>query len=1225
MNVKNSWKRVVAGMLAVLVMAATVPAGTDFGGYFGGTDIVASADTSEQSETFATNQRKTTYNGTNVTITAQHAGSSYGMVLSTNKSATISVADGYQITKVEFTKGNYDINQIRAKAGNVTISGDVATVSDVNAQSLTVNGSGTLQIKQVKVYYEPVSAEQSETIPTTTGTMGVRTTFTGTNVTITASYGGGSNGMALGSDKTATISVADGYQITKVEFTNGYNNFPIQRLSSAAGNVTYSGDVATVSDVNAQSLTVKGTNALLIKQVKVYYTEASDVAVTGVEINKTTATIPYGGTETLTATVAPDGATDKTVTWSSSDTTVATVDENGVVTAVALGTATITATASNGTDDTADDKTATCAVTVEKADPTVKTAPAAVADLTYNGEPQDLITAGTSDDGTVQYAVVETDDDDYAIAMRDSEDGLGLADVEVNTIYTPDPEGKYQGQVGVLFSSDANCIIGDITYNGITMYYNIGTGKYYLSTNKGTLNLAEGIDGLLVTDIDSGNIYIELVNTANPAGEVEIDEEAWVESIPKETDAGEYNVYYRVKGDANHKDSKPTKIDGVKIAKADATVTAPTPLELTYTGEAQELVTEGTTTGGTLMYAVNKDSSTEPTLFTDDIPSETNAGTYYVWYTLDGEDNYNDTDPKYVPVTIAKVDPEVTEPTGVTGLVYDGTAKELLNKGSTDHGQMQYAVGTDAATEPESADFGIDVPEKTDAGTYYVWYRVIGDTNHNDTKAKCIAVTIDKADQSPSAKTLTYTAQPQELVNPGKALTGKMLYAVNTDPSAAPTEGYSETVPTETNAGQYYVWFKLTGNGNYKDSTPICIPVEIKKIDATVTADNITKNCGREDPELTYTAEGLLEGDTLTGALAREAGETAGKYKITQGTLTNENYNITFTGAEFTIEATKVNRLAGANRYETAIAISSDNFEKADTVILTNAQNYADGIAGVPLASKLNAPILLTAADKLNDKTLEEIKRLGAKNVIILGGESAVSADVAKALEDENYVVESLEGKSRFSTAAAIAQKVNDAPTDIFFVYGMGFADTLSVSSVAALKNAPIVYLTTDGELNADTAAYLETLKEKGCVKNAYVIGGTSVISDDMMNKAAQALELESATRIAGANRYETSAEVNKAFADLFENDEMCVATGVDFPDAVTGGVYAASKKAPFILVSSALTDSQEEIVKNTAPKTINVFGGTGAVSDDTVKAMIDTLAQPQEEQAPSEENSEKE
>ncbi len=70
-----------------------------------------------------------------------------------------------------------------------------------------------------------------------------------------------------------------------------------------------------------------------------------------------------GGTETLTATVSPDNATDKTVTWSTSDSSVATVAD-GVVTAVGKGTATITATATNGTDITSDDKTATCTVTV---------------------------------------------------------------------------------------------------------------------------------------------------------------------------------------------------------------------------------------------------------------------------------------------------------------------------------------------------------------------------------------------------------------------------------------------------------------------------------------------------------------------------------------------------------------------------------------------------------------------------------------------------------------------------------------------------------------------------------------------------------------------------------------------------------------------------------------------------------------------------------------------
>ena len=88
------------------------------------------------------------------------------------------------------------------------------------------------------------------------------------------------------------------------------------------------------------------------------------VSVTGVSLNKNSATLAVGGTETLTATVSPDGATNKTVTWSSDNTSVATVDANGKVTAVSAGTANITVTATNGTDDTNDDKTATCAVTV---------------------------------------------------------------------------------------------------------------------------------------------------------------------------------------------------------------------------------------------------------------------------------------------------------------------------------------------------------------------------------------------------------------------------------------------------------------------------------------------------------------------------------------------------------------------------------------------------------------------------------------------------------------------------------------------------------------------------------------------------------------------------------------------------------------------------------------------------------------------------------------------
>lgn len=88
--------------------------------------------------------------------------------------------------------------------------------------------------------------------------------------------------------------------------------------------------------------------------------QAGRIAVTSIELNKKSLTLKEGESETLTATVKPNNATDKTVTWTSSDDTVATVDESGKVTAVKKGTATITAKAG--------EKSATCSVVVYRID-----------------------------------------------------------------------------------------------------------------------------------------------------------------------------------------------------------------------------------------------------------------------------------------------------------------------------------------------------------------------------------------------------------------------------------------------------------------------------------------------------------------------------------------------------------------------------------------------------------------------------------------------------------------------------------------------------------------------------------------------------------------------------------------------------------------------------------------------------------------------------------------
>lgn len=315
------------------------------------------------------------------------------------------------------------------------------------------------------------------------------------------------------------------------------------------------------------------------------------------------------------------------------------------------------------------------------------------------------------------------------------------------------------------------------------------------------------------------------------------------------------------------------------------------------------------------------------------------------------------------------------------------------------------------------------------------------------------------------------------------------------------------------------------------------------------------------------------------------------------------------------VEGEAFTRLAGKGRYETAVEISKASFETTDTVVLAYGLNYADALAGVSLAKAMNAPILLTAQKSLPAETLAEIERLKAKNVVILGGTGAVGEEVEKQLKDKKLNVSRIAGKSRFDTAVFIAQALmtengNKFPEDVFFVYAFDSADALSVSAAAAVKGSPVLYLKTNGELDDATSVYLASLKGK--VKNAYVIGGTGVISDDMMKKAGNALGV-TPKRLSGKNRYETCEAVNNTFKDTLNGDSICVATGMDFPDALAGGVFAANNKAPLFLVNGkaatlTLSDTQKSFIKTKSPQKIYVFGGTGAVPDshaNTVAAAV--------------------
>ncbi|MFC4369200.1 cell wall-binding repeat-containing protein, partial [Citroniella saccharovorans] len=98
-------------------------------------------------------------------------------------------------------------------------------------------------------------------------------------------------------------------------------------------------------------------------------------------------------------------------------------------------------------------------------------------------------------------------------------------------------------------------------------------------------------------------------------------------------------------------------------------------------------------------------------------------------------------------------------------------------------------------------------------------------------------------------------------------------------------------------------------------------------------------------------------------------------------------------------EGIELERQAGDNRYKTAVEISKKNFESAETVILANGEKEADALAASVLAKEKNAPILLIKIDQVPDEVAKEIERLGAKNIILIGGLNSVTQKAVENLK----------------------------------------------------------------------------------------------------------------------------------------------------------------------------------------------------------------------------------
>jgi len=253
-------------------------------------------------------------------------------------------------------------------------------------------------------------------------------------------------------------------------------------------------------------------------------------------------------------------------------------------------------------------------------------------------------------------------------------------------------------------------------------------------------------------------------------------------------------------------------------------------------------------------------------------------------------------------------------------------------------------------------------------------------------------------------------------------------------------------------------------------------------------------------------------------------------------------------------------RYAGSDRVATAISASRANFSHASSVVIARADMYPDALAAAPLAGKVGGPVLLSPPDQTTSALIAEIKRLGATTAYLIGDTTALSDKVERDVAGAGVTtIVRIGGTTRYDTAADTAEWVGG--TSVYVVRGDDWTDAAAVSALAAFQHRPVL-LTPSGALAPAVAKAVGAMS----VTSATIVGGTSAVS----TLAERGLNLlgVTTTRLSGADRWATSAAVASHAVAAGMTGPPWLASGANWPDAISAGPAAAASKGVLLLVA---------------------------------------------------------
>ena len=618
--------------------------------------------------------------------------------------------------------------------------------------------------------------------------------------------------------------------------------------------------------------------------------------------------------------------------------------------------------------------------------PTAKT-------LTYTGLAQDLLNAGSSTAGTIQYS---TDETNWSTTI---------------------PQG-----------TNAN------TY---TVYWRfVGSEVTYVDSTQIEVTIVKGNASYTAPTAKSGLVYDgtakNLLNEGSTSGgtiSYSSDGIEWSTSIPQGTNATDYTVYWKLTGDSNHDNIDSTSIV-VNIAKVTPTVTAPTAKVLIYNTSAQVLANNGSTNFGTLQY------SSDNTTWNSNIPSGTNAGDYSVYYKVVGDSNINDVASTAVSCAISKVTPTVTAPTAKS-LTYNTQSQVLANAGSTDYGTIKYSL--------DGVDYSTTIPSATNVGFYTLYYKVDGDSNINDISAQSVSCLIDAKTVSSPTITLDtnsytydgsakqpsvtsvedgevlipsseYTVEYSNNTNAGTGtvtisdanggnytVSGSTTFTINKASGSVTTApiatndtyngsakvlatagsgtgtmyysldnvSFSTSIPTSTNAGNWTLYYYAAESSNYTQSSTGSIAVSLNKANLSasvsmagwtygVTASNpsVSGNSGSGNVTYSYKVSGT-DDSTYTSTKP----SNAGTYIVRAVIDATTNYNGTTVTNTFTIA--KANRTVTISGNSTTLELGTTNTitvttEGSPTITVTSSNTNVATVSGMTVTATGKGTTIIT-------------------------------------------------------------------------------------------------------------------------------------------------------------------------------------------------------------------------------------------------------------------------